>query len=300
MTREDLYELVWSLPGKNAAIKLSVSDVYLGRICIALNIPRPPRGYWAKLAAGKETSRPPLPPASPLRPTAWLRATGTAKENLAPLYRLTSKSEGSFERLAARHTREAFAHATPDAVGYLKPLRKNTLDITVTTSTLERAIEVFEDLISSLDKRGHKTLIASASGTAVRKSIDPRYPESGQHPLPKPTWRTMSPTVAEIAGTAIGMAIVEPCILTNMRYVGDGKFMPEKPGLNQRVVGHSWTQAMWIPTGTLKLIAYVAFTSSDRRISWTEIEEASCLVGLEPIIDKLEQFALPSSLPSQV
>lgn len=52
MTRQQLYELVWSKPRTALAKELGVSDVWIGKQCRALNVPAPPPGYWANLAAG--------------------------------------------------------------------------------------------------------------------------------------------------------------------------------------------------------------------------------------------------------
>jgi hypothetical protein len=60
--REELYKLVWSKPGTAAAQELGVSDVALTKRCKREAIPRPPRGYWAKIAAGQIVPIPPLPP----------------------------------------------------------------------------------------------------------------------------------------------------------------------------------------------------------------------------------------------
>lgn len=59
--REELYERVWSEPMATLAPKLGISDVALKKRCKKLGIPTPPRGYWAKLEAGKHVKRPPLP-----------------------------------------------------------------------------------------------------------------------------------------------------------------------------------------------------------------------------------------------
>jgi hypothetical protein len=61
--REELYEKVWSEPSRNVARQYGFSDVRLGKVCKALWVPVPGRGYWAKKAAGKPTpKRPSLPP----------------------------------------------------------------------------------------------------------------------------------------------------------------------------------------------------------------------------------------------
>ncbi len=52
LTREELHRLVWSTPMIKVAIELGVSGSYLARVCTALGVPRPERGYWAKVAVG--------------------------------------------------------------------------------------------------------------------------------------------------------------------------------------------------------------------------------------------------------
>ncbi len=61
VTREVLYEQVWSKPMTKLATEYGVSDVALAKICRRLDIPLPMRGYWNKLQLGKKVaSRPPL------------------------------------------------------------------------------------------------------------------------------------------------------------------------------------------------------------------------------------------------
>ena len=62
LTREQLFELVWSAPVSKVATTLGISDVGLAKRCKRIGIPLPPRGYWAKHAAGHSALRPSLPP----------------------------------------------------------------------------------------------------------------------------------------------------------------------------------------------------------------------------------------------
>jgi hypothetical protein len=61
ISRRDLYELVWSEPTTTLAERFGISDVGLAKVCRRSDIPAPPRGYWAKIAAGDSLSRPELP-----------------------------------------------------------------------------------------------------------------------------------------------------------------------------------------------------------------------------------------------
>ena len=64
-SREELYDLVWFEPVKTLARRFELSDVGLAKACKKANIPRPPRGYWAKLTAGKKVARAALPARGP-------------------------------------------------------------------------------------------------------------------------------------------------------------------------------------------------------------------------------------------
>jgi len=61
MKRSELYEEVWSAPMTRLAKQLGISDVGLAKACRRHDVPAPPRGYWAKLAAGHKPPRTPLP-----------------------------------------------------------------------------------------------------------------------------------------------------------------------------------------------------------------------------------------------
>lgn len=63
-TRNDLYDLVWSQPAIKIVEKYDISDSWLTKICHKMDIPKPPRGYWAKIQAGAKEHKRPLPKAS--------------------------------------------------------------------------------------------------------------------------------------------------------------------------------------------------------------------------------------------
>lgn len=61
LTREELYQLVWSEPLRTLAKRFGISDVALAKRCRAANIPLPGLGYWAKKEAGKKVFQSALP-----------------------------------------------------------------------------------------------------------------------------------------------------------------------------------------------------------------------------------------------
>lgn len=59
--RETLYKEVWNEPVSTVAKRYGVSDVAIHKICKSMDIPVPPRGYWAKKRAGQKVKKVPLP-----------------------------------------------------------------------------------------------------------------------------------------------------------------------------------------------------------------------------------------------
>jgi hypothetical protein len=61
LSRTDLYQRVWAQPVAQLAAAWGISDVGLAKACRRLRVPLPPRGYWAKVRAGKRPRRTRLP-----------------------------------------------------------------------------------------------------------------------------------------------------------------------------------------------------------------------------------------------
>jgi ankyrin repeat protein len=61
MTRSELYDHVWRRPISEVAATWGLSGPGLAKACRRVQIPVPPRGYWARVAAGQKLRRPRLP-----------------------------------------------------------------------------------------------------------------------------------------------------------------------------------------------------------------------------------------------
>ncbi|NCC53207.1 MAG: hypothetical protein EOM20_18625, partial [Spartobacteria bacterium] len=91
LNRKALYDLVWSKPMTAAAEEYGLSDRGLAKLCERNSIPVPPRGYWAKKAAGKKVRKAPLivldekePDTAILLRKAAYVASGTKEEPALP------------------------------------------------------------------------------------------------------------------------------------------------------------------------------------------------------------------------
>jgi hypothetical protein len=58
--RKVLYNQVWSQPVLEVAKSYGISGVRLRKVCRMLEIPVPPRGYWAQVRSGQTVRKPPL------------------------------------------------------------------------------------------------------------------------------------------------------------------------------------------------------------------------------------------------
>jgi len=104
--REKLYKEVWEKPVVEVAQQYGVSDVTIHKVCKALDIPSPPRGYWAKLRSGQEIERPELPPKKGSTTKTGMRTETVSKKsnnNLEELNFLTDDEKNSL-LIAAEHT----------------------------------------------------------------------------------------------------------------------------------------------------------------------------------------------------
>jgi hypothetical protein len=60
-SRQELFELVWSMPMTKLSKQFELSDVGLRKICVKHQIPLPLQGHWTRKQFGKEDPRPELP-----------------------------------------------------------------------------------------------------------------------------------------------------------------------------------------------------------------------------------------------
>ena len=65
MDRSALFDRVWSVPVDKLAKEWGLSGRGLAKACRRLQIPVPPRGYLARVAAGQRVRRPKLPTLPP-------------------------------------------------------------------------------------------------------------------------------------------------------------------------------------------------------------------------------------------
>ena len=168
ITREELYEAVWSESVQSLAKTLGISDVGLAKICKKLNVPRPGRGYWAKPSAARKLLRKPLPPLQPeqeetyrISQDAIQGGPAWTREALAHLagegVQVPSASRTSAQEethpLIAKY-RELLERTGPDVSQLLT--KKACLAISVSPAQLDRSLKVLQLILEAFEKQGYQ------------------------------------------------------------------------------------------------------------------------------------------------
>jgi hypothetical protein len=61
ITREELYEAVWSKPIKSLEQEWNTTHLQVVQACLEMDVPRPSQGHWQMVALGSPVERDPLP-----------------------------------------------------------------------------------------------------------------------------------------------------------------------------------------------------------------------------------------------
>lgn len=311
ITRDALYALVWSASGQEVSLQLGISDVYLGFVCKALDVPRPSRGYWRSHETGNAGPVPELPAAGPGTRQSWkkgdaigfarrrkpkkLKLSAPQKERPAPEPR---KKDGPHELV--RRAEDDFRTAQIGSDGfYLKPRRKLLVDIATSAAGLDSCLRFASLLFNTLEEAGHPVGIADGSEILIRVDID-NYDEAVQpdparpdSPLP---WTPLRPTVVDIGGVQLGLSLVEISEKQYLAYAGDGDFVPVAQFNRAEFVGYTWKTYRRRPSGRLKLTAYSPFHDVPWRYQWIERPKSSLEGRLEEIVAVLKAAAIELSL----
>jgi hypothetical protein len=170
MNRRELYEKVWETPITQLAQKYGLSDVGFAKICKKYNIPRPPRGYWARKASGQQPEKEPLPNMSsdeiiPLNPNPPDIQTPENDSDFSRLIELEKNSPPIVVQESLRNphplikeSAEILETCKPDEIGILRTRKAACLDIHVSQKTLRRALRIMNALINGLLERGFEVV----------------------------------------------------------------------------------------------------------------------------------------------
>ena len=299
--REELYRLVWAEPMTKVAARFDVSGSYLARVCETLNVPRPPRGHWAKLAVGKAAPAPPLPAPGAGDALGWLRDdTPVPRVKPAPP-KPTARRAAARPSLPAMHplvsgAKAAILHSRPvDEGALLRPFKRRLVDITASQSCLDRALLLANTLFNGFEAAGHHVALAAASSALRRGKIDEREaggPERQHGPYPS-LWSPDRPTIVSIGTVAFGLCVIEMTECATLRYV-NGKYIRDTPELAARMTRSrhdSWTTTQDVPSGRLRVVAYSPYGRVTWSRSWQETKGEAGSITAQAIVNAVAREA---------
>jgi hypothetical protein len=280
-----------------------VSGSYLARVCTLLNVPRPQRGYWAKLQVGRAPQQVPLPAPRPGDPLHWStegeRIAGPksgAPKPQAPVRRRPEKKVRIPHDEVHGLIRGAKAHlenSRPiDEGAYLRPYKKLLVDVAASKANLDRALDFANDLFNALQSVGHRVVLAPADAHLSRAQIDER--EAAAKPRDRwhysGLWSPWRPTVVFVGTVAIGLSIIEMSENVTLRYL-KGKYIRESeyvPPRGRYHADHSWTTTRELPSGRIRIVAYSPYHRVTWSRQWQETGSASLRGQIKPIVEAIE------------
>ena len=192
LTRQDLYDRVWSKAMRIAAPELGLSDVGLKKICKRFDIPTPPLGYWAKKEFGKAPKQPRLPAYDDtgfqgikFYPNTQEERSGMAGEVVEALLqekakenRIVVPDQLDEPCLLVERTSKSLKAARTDEEGLVQPRAKKTLDVRVAPDNVERAMLIMDTLLKALESRSLEVRLSERDGvwattvTVLDETID--------------------------------------------------------------------------------------------------------------------------------
>jgi len=323
VSREQLYEEIWSTPAMHLAATYGVSGSFLARVCDRLRVPRPRPGYWNKLAVGKAPPKPPLPEAEPGDELEWSPAdkpppapprAPRLKETLKPKAAKSGTDQQQVSDTAAPAMTEAAQEPNPPRSmrrvpathsliqgvvglipagkttreGYYRPRKRLLPDLITSPKQLETIVRLANKLYRLLEARGHRVRMSNNGDHFHRHDPDP-FPSTKQRHYHDSLWHPERPTVVYIDSIAIGLSLFELCEYVEMQYIR-GEYVPvsQVSRSAKTLLGNAtWTTQQLVPSGEFCLQAYSPYRGTTWNHQWRG--KANALTAeLEDIVAKLE------------
>jgi hypothetical protein len=173
---------------------------------------------------------------------------------------------------------------------YLKPPKRNIVDVMVSKDTLVRALDAASSLFLALEDRGNVVVFAPADTNYTRDELEHR--EGAKDTRAENYhggWRGPArPTLVFIDAVAIGLTVFEVAEEWQMLYdraTQDYVRLPRDPktGLPRAFRPGEWGTKQWMPSGRLAVHAY----SPERRVRWEQYWRESVAGDLPKMLDRI-------------
>lgn len=310
LSREALYELVWSKPMLQIAEEIGVSSSYLARVCTEMRVPRPARGYWTQLEVGKAPEPPLLPPERPGDVTKWevgssigtLQRTAKKAASERPISdppqtesrkrgRPRNRPENVGVHRLLRDVRPLFLKSRPSDSGLLQPSKRMLVDIVTSEALLDAALTTANCLFNALAARGHQVVLGQTFPKMKRLQLLVHEVEKKNN-YTQPVWGPDRPTIVYVKEMPLGLTMFETTEDVECVYV-DGSYMPlrDLSAVQKRLYTgpRHWTTNKERPTGRLCLQAYCPISQRVKWVKrWKENTAGELRRLLPSIVEELE------------
>lgn len=292
--REELYHLVWREPAERITSLYSISKEQLIKRCAELLIPRPLAGYWKALAKGTAPAVPALPDLKSGKVEKFPRKTSQA---IPPPTKISSKVVAPAPRKRARTAGSGYAliddlktylpvsSVTKD--GYYKPTKKKLLDLNVSETGFNSAIDFLSRFFAALGKQGYWVRLAEGNEGLHCQGIDIKEdPKEGGLRYDS-LWRPCSASIICVGDMLFAFNLAEmteyvPAEEVDGRYIRDetmtrwmrGKY--DKPF--RYVIKHA------LPTGRFFLQLYSPYSSTNWHVEFRQTKQCGLISQIPKII----------------
>lgn len=306
LTREALYALAWAEPMTRVAERYGVSSSFMARVCTAMNVPRPPMGYWTKLEFGKPVSQPSLPEARPFDLQVWSPGaslpgqplvkptTGKVIEAVTrrPLKRpVKAVATGPRMHALLRGIGTHFETGRENRQGYFRPNKKTLPDLVISKQGLPSAMKLANELYLAFEDLGHSVswLPSDVAGRRHEVMVHEKAPRHADY---ESYWNPARLTAVSVGSLAIGLTIFETCEEVEVRYIR-GKYYPldQLPKMGKYELANSWTSKQNRCTGRFCIQAYSPYGVLNWSRQWRELKPGQLVGTVKAIAKELIDFA---------
>ena len=292
--REALYHLVWREPVERITSFYSVSKEQLAKRCIELRIPRPLAGYWKALAKGTAPAIPPLPAlkkgkAAKIQKEAGVTVPSPATALPKPLSPATRKQAtitgNGYSLINDLKTYLPKSSVTED--GYYKPAKKKLLDLNVSDTGFDSAIDFLSRFFDALGKQGYRVTLDVPGERFHRADIDIKEDPKGEGYRWDNLWRPYTPSIICIGGMYFAFNLAEmteyvPAKKVKNRYVCDEQMGRWIRGKNSAPFLHISKHTL--PTGRFLLQLYSPYESADWRVQFRQTKQCGLISQIPKMI----------------
>ncbi|EFE07305.1 hypothetical protein [Citrobacter youngae] len=297
--REELYHLVWREPAERIAVLYGINTEYLGKRCSELRIPRPLAGYWKALAKG---AAPAIPPLSVLEKRkgkkipekARVAVPSSAPSSLQPIKpklrkqpSITGNGYGLINDL-----KNYLPGSTVTRDGYYKPTKKKLLDLNVSDTGFESAIDFLSRFFDALGKQGYRVTLDVPGERLSRAEIDIKEEPKGEGYRWDSLWRPYTPSVICVDDMHFAFNLAEmteyvPAKEVKGRYVRDEQMGRWMRGKNTGPFFH--VSKHTLPTGRFLLQLYSPYESADWRVQFRQTKQCGLISQIPKMISALQE-----------